>query len=241
MLWGLSNVPRFWCASCIAGGRCGEVWKAGRGGAIVRPVQFIDFRLSCFVGQTVGSLECVTNMQATLQGLVALSIVQKLVPRSMVNPIASISSQPVPCVQQKVLMLQKRVKELEAICHRDSTQMMCQCSSCQIPHVFGEFLLWFPWEWCMLARISFMFTSCMDPCEAATLLLSVLQTCNMYGWSMLIQDMIALCWPKTGRLRNQNFPSYATSPHVWCLGKAEKSAPGDPEVPLSSMIYPLVI
>ena len=54
------------------------------------------------------------NVQATLQGLVALSIVQKLVPRSMRNPIASISSQPVPCVQQKVLMLQKRVKELEA-------------------------------------------------------------------------------------------------------------------------------
>ena len=95
----------------------------------MRPVQFIDFRLSCFVGQTVGSLECVTNMQATLQGLVALSIVQKLVPRSMVNPIASISSQPVPCVQQKVLMLQKRVKELEAICHRDSTQMMCRCAN----------------------------------------------------------------------------------------------------------------
>ena len=124
-------------------------------------------------------------MQAILQeeGLVALSIVQKLVPRSMVNPIASISSQPLPCVQQKVLMLQKRVKELEAICHRDSTQMMCQCSSCQIPRVFGEFLLWFPWEWCMLAR--FVFASCIDPCEAATLLLSVLQTCNMYGWSRI--------------------------------------------------------
>ena len=50
----------------------------------MRPVQFIDFRLSCFVGQTVGSLECMINVQATLQGLVALSIVQKLVPRNMV-------------------------------------------------------------------------------------------------------------------------------------------------------------
>ena len=63
------------------------------------------------------------------EGLVALSIVQKLVPRSMVNPIASISSQPLPCVQQKVLMLQKRVKELEATDSSNDVPMLVLSNS----------------------------------------------------------------------------------------------------------------
>ena len=91
-----------------------DVEKSEKREEEVRPVQFIDFRLSCFVGQAVGILDFdMCRLHCKMKNSMVFSCLETCAKKHG-NPLASVSSQLLPCVQPQALTLQKRVKELEA-------------------------------------------------------------------------------------------------------------------------------
>ena len=91
-----------------------DVEKSEKREEEVRPVQFIDFRLSCFVGQAVGILDFdMCRLHCKMKNSMVFSCLETCAKKHG-NPLASVSSQLLPYVQPQAMTLQKRVKELEA-------------------------------------------------------------------------------------------------------------------------------